>query len=351
MKQINPRWIALLAITAITVYVVWLMLAPFVTVLLWSMVLTVIASPLNNAMRKLGRSANVSALITMVCIVFVVLIPAFFIVSAAARHAPEAIDALEAGYAKLADPTSAHYQAIQKYVNLDRFLQKENLRQQIQDYGMTVTMQSWSIVSYGLITVGQIVLVLFTTFYMLRDGGALIGGVRTLLPLAPDQADNMIAKVRTIISASLKGTMLIALIQGIMGGLAFWILGLPAAILWGLVMILASLIPVVGSSIIWVPAVLYLLSVGSLGKALALVICGIVIGLVDNLLRPKLVGSKTRMHELTVFFAVLSGIRLFGPVGLVAGPIFVGLAAGLIQIFFETAKTQKEQEEIAGKVE
>ncbi len=338
MKQINARWIALLAITAIMVFVVWLMLAPFLNVLLWSMVLTVIASPLNHALRKWGRSANVSAMITMASVVFVVVIPAFFIISTATRHAPEAIDALEAGYNQLADPASPHYQAIQHYIDLDKLLKQENFGQQIQRLGMYLSTQSWSLLSYGLITVVQIMLVLFTTFYMLRDSGTLIGGVRALLPIAPEQADNMIGKVRTIISASLKGTMLIAFIQGTIGGIAFWILGLPAAILWGLVMILASLIPVVGSSIIWVPAVLYLLSAGSLGKALALVICGIFIGLVDNLLRPSLVGSKTRMHELTVFFAVLGGIQLFGPVGLVAGPIFVGVAAGLIQIFFETAK-------------
>ena len=344
MKQINARWFALMAITGITVFVVWLMLAPFLKVLLWSMVLTVIASPLNNALRKWGRSANVSAMITMACVIFVVVIPTFFIVSAAAKHAPEAIDTLEAGYAKLTDPTSAHYQAIEKYVNLDKILQRENLREQIQQYGMDLTAKSWSILSYGLLAVMQIMLILFTTFYMLRDSGALISGVRTLLPLAPEQADNMIGKVRTIISASLKGTMLIALIQGTIGGIAFWALGLPAAVLWWLVMILASLIPVIGSSIIWVPAALYLLSIGSLGKALALVICGVFIGLVDNLLRPSLVGSKTRMHELTVFFAVLGGIQLFGPVGLVAGPIFVGLAAGLIQIFFETAKVGEEVE-------
>ena len=107
MKQINARWIALMAITAITVFVVWLMLKPFLNVLLWSMVLTVIASPLNNALRKWGRSANVAAMITMASVIFVVVIPAFFIISAAAKHAPEAIDALEAGYTRLADPESA----------------------------------------------------------------------------------------------------------------------------------------------------------------------------------------------------------------------------------------------------
>lgn len=344
MKQLNPRWIALVAITAIACYVVWLIFSPFLNVLLWSMVLTVIASPLNNALRKVGRAPNVAALITVLVVIFVVLIPAFFIVTTAADHADEAVAAVQQGYAKLTDPASRHYQFIEQYVDLNTLLQKENIQQRITTLGGEITTQSWSLLSYGFITVVETLLVLFTTFYMLRDGGTLLGGVRALLPLAPEQSDAMIARVRTIISASLKGTMLIALIQGTIGGIVFWILGLPAALLWGLVMILASLIPVVGSSIIWVPAAIYLLSTGWPGKAIALVVCGIGISMVDNLLRPTLVGSKTRMHELTVFFAVLGGIQLFGPVGLIAGPIFVALAAGMVQIFFATAKVKDEEE-------
>lgn len=342
MRQLNPRWIAVLAITAITVYVAWLIFSPFLNVLLWAMVLTVIASPLNNFLRSLRRSPNLAALITMAVVIFVVVLPATFLVTAAAEHADEAVTAVQSGYAKLVDPTSEHYRAIQRHIDLDA-LQKENIGEQIKKVGVLLTTQSWSLLSYGLITVVQVLLVLFTTFYMLRDGTTLLEHVRTMLPMKPEQSDVMIERVRTIISASLKGTMLIALIQGTIGGIVFWFLGLPAAILWGLVMILASLIPVVGSSIIWVPAAIYLLSTGSPAKAIVLVACGIGIALVDNLLRPSLVGSKTRMHELTVFFAVLGGIQLFGPVGLVAGPIFVGLAAGMIQIFFESAKSHGEE--------
>jgi len=226
-----------------------------------------------------------------------------------------------------------------QYIDVERIFSKEYLIAQITNLRTQITTQSVGLLGAGILAVVQALLVLFTTYYLLRDGGNLLGGVRMLLPLTPQQSDAMINNVRTIISASLKGTLLIALIQGILGGIAFWFLGLSAPPLWAAVMFVTSLIPVVGSSIIWVPAALYLLMNGFWIKAIILVIWGVgVIAMVDNILRPVLVGSKTRMHELTVFFSVLGGIKLFGPVGIVAGPIVVAVAQGLLRIFFEEAK-------------
>ena len=157
-----------------------------------------------------------------------------------------------------------------------------------------------------------------------------------MLPFNRQQSDLMFTNMRTIIGASLKGTLLIAAVQGFLGGVAFWFLGLPSALLWGIIMFFTAMIPVVGSSLIWAPAALYLLTTGHWGKALFLLIWGAgVIATVDNLLRPALVGSKTRMHELTVFFSVLGGLQFFGPVGIIMGPIVVALALGMLKIFSE----------------
>ena len=159
----------------------------------------------------------------------------------------------------------------------------------------------------------------------------------------------MFHNVQTIISASLRGTVLIAAIQGLLGGLAFWVLGLPSAPLWGIVMFLMSMIPVVGSSVIWVPAALFLASNGSWARAMLLTIWGVgVIAMVDNILRPVLVGSKTRMHELAVFFSVLGGLKFFGPLGIIVGPILIAVAFGLLRIFEESAAT--DVAEVGGPV-
>jgi predicted PurR-regulated permease PerM len=195
-----------------------------------------------------------------------------------------------------------------------------------------------------VLVVVQFFLVLFTTFYLLRDGRKLMEGVRAASPLTRTQTDTIVAHTRTIISASLQGTVLIAAIQGVLGGIAFVLVGIPAALLWMPVMFMTSLIPIVGSSIIWGPAALYLLLGGSWGKALFLAIWGVgVIGMLDNVLRPILVGSRTRMHELVVLFSVLGGLQFFGPVGIVVGPMTVAAAQGLMRIFIEEASAEGEK--------
>jgi predicted PurR-regulated permease PerM len=340
MRQLTPRWIALLVITAITVYVVWLIFAPFLNVVLWSVVLTVIASPLNSRLRYWGRSPNLSALLTLLAVLFVVIIPAALIITATAAHTTDAVKALLDGLIVLTDPKSPHLAWLARYMDVQQFLRSDQVSSQLQHVGEMLARQSFGILGGGILIAAQCLLVLFTTYYLLRDSQKLMVGVRSLLPLTPQQADVMVQNVKTIIAASLKGTVLISAIQGTLGGIAFWFLGLPAALLWGAVMFLTSMIPVVGSSLIWGPAALYLLVYGHWIKALILTLWGLlVIATVDNVLRPSLVGSKTRMHELTVFFSVLGGLQLFGPVGIVAGPIVVAVAQGLLRIFMEDGVT------------
>ena len=342
MKQLTPRWIALLAITGITLYVVWLVFQPFVQVLLWAMVLAVIASPVNNLFRRWGRSPNVSAMLTMVVVLLMVVLPSVVIINAAASHMDEAVTAVKEGVSKLTHPDSPVIKYLGRYGDVGKYLQGDGADAQIKRFGDLITSQGLGLVGGGILILVQGMLVLFTTYYMLRDSGKLLAGVRAMLPLTPAQTDAMIANIRTIISASLQGTVLISAIQGILGGLAFWVLGLPAALIWGALMFIASMIPVVGSSLIWIPAALYLLSDGHTGKALILTAWGVgVIAAVDNVLRPPLVGSKTRMHELTVFFSVLGGLQLFGPVGIVAGPIVVGVAVGVLRIFLTDETAEK----------
>jgi predicted PurR-regulated permease PerM len=127
--------------------------------------------------------------------------------------------------------------------------------------------------------------------------------------------------------------LVIAVIQGVLGGLAFWVLGLPSPLLWGVVMIFLSMIPMAGAFIVWVPAAIYLAITGHWVSALILTVWGaLVIGSIDNFLRPKLVGEKTRLHELLVFFSVLGGLQVFGVIGLVLGPVIVAITIALLDV-------------------
>jgi len=136
------------------------------------------------------------------------------------------------------------------------------------------------------------------------------------------------------VGASVYGVFTIAIVQGTLGGLAFWILGLPSAIVWGVAMIFLSMIPMLGAFIVWVPAAIYLFATGHYVKGVVLVLWGtLVIGMIDNFLRPKLVGGRTKLHELLIFFAVLGGLQVFGVLGIVLGPVVLAITLALVDVF------------------
>jgi predicted PurR-regulated permease PerM len=179
----------------------------------------------------------------------------------------------------------------------------------------------------------EIFFVIFTMYYLFRDGERMREAVHGLMPLDDRRAHEIIDRTQEVISASVYGVLVIALIQGTLGGLAFWALGLPSPLLWGVVMVFLSMIPMAGAFVVWVPAAIYLVATGHWGKAIMLTVWGaLVIGSVDNFLRPKLVGEKTRLHELLIFFSVLGGLQVFGVIGLVLGPVVVAITIALLDV-------------------
>ena len=166
-----------------------------------------------------------------------------------------------------------------------------------------------------------------TLFYLLRDGAQLVAGVRRAVPLEPERFDQLLARARDVTHATVFGNVLVAIVQGTLGGIAFALVGLPAATLWGTIMGFLALIPMVGPPLVWGPAAIYLALGGEIVRALVLAAIGaLVIGSVDNLLRAVFVGGRARVHSLVVFLSVLGGIFVFGAVGVIAGPVLFVLA-------------------------
>jgi predicted PurR-regulated permease PerM len=177
---------------------------------------------------------------------------------------------------------------------------------------------------------------IFAMFYMFRDGDQIIRGVRSILPFDAEHRDTMMTQARDLISASVTTSLIIAAIQGILGGLGFVIVKLPTPLFWGVAMAFFSLVPVVGSGLIFVPAALWLGFTGHWGRAiLLLVICAGVSTIVDNVLRPLLLGGRTELSGLVIFISVVGGVGLFGMLGLVLGPILVATAAGVLTVYIE----------------
>ena len=167
---------------------------------------------------------------------------------------------------------------------------------------------------------------LYTMFFFFMGGPGMLRAILAYLPLTEADKQRMVGKFVSVTRATLKGTILIGAAQGLLGGLAFWAVGIDGAIFWGTVMTVLSIIPGVGGALVWVPAAIMLVATGELWRGIALVLfCALVVGSVDNLLRPKLVGQDTKMHELLIFFSTLGGLMLFGAMGFILGPILAAL--------------------------
>jgi predicted PurR-regulated permease PerM len=167
---------------------------------------------------------------------------------------------------------------------------------------------------------------LYTMFFFQMDGDKLIRRMLYYLPLRSHDEHLMLEKFTSVTRATLKGTLLIGILQGGLAGLAFWVVGIPNAVFWGTVMAVLSIIPSVGSALVWIPAVIILVAQGHVGSGIGLgLFCGLVVGSLDNVLRPILVGKDTKMHELLIFFGTLGGIFMFGISGIFIGPLIASL--------------------------
>ena len=194
------------------------------------------------------------------------------------------------------------------------------------------------------------VVMLYTMFFFLTGGPELLQRILAYLPLTEADKQRMVEKFISVTRATLKGTVLIGVAQGMLGGLAFWAVGFDGAIFWGIVMTVLSIVPGIGGALVWVPAVIILVATGAIARGIALAaFCGLVVGSVDNLLRPRLVGRDIQMHELLIFFSTLGGLELFGAMGFILGPILAALFVTAWEMFGTTFRSALVEPESADR--
>lgn len=178
---------------------------------------------------------------------------------------------------------------------------------------------------------------MFAMFLLFRDGDRIVAAIEDVLPFERARSEAMLVHIRDVINGSVYGVVVIALLQGVLCGLMFWILGIPSGALWGMVTVLTSVLPIVGAAAVWVPGTLYLVLTGYWAQAIVLAVWGtVVISGVDNFLRPRLVGGRVGLNELVMFFALLGGLRVFGVLGIVLGPLVFAIAASILEVLRET---------------
>lgn len=191
----------------------------------------------------------------------------------------------------------------------------------------------------------QLFIFLYALFFFLKDGSALLSKIVYYLPLSSKEESLLIDKFRSVARATIKGTLVIGIIQGGMAGLGLWVAGIGGSVFWGTVMVVLSIIPGIGTAIVWVPATIYLVAVGKTVAGILLAIyCGLVVGSVDNVLRPRMVGKDTKMPDLMILLGTLGGILLFGVAGFILGPIIAALFMTVWEIYgrsFEYALVER----------
>lgn len=337
MGKIQARWIALLVVTAVALYLNWLMLVPFIGVLAWSTVLVIVFYPFHKRLLARTNSPGWSAALSCLLVIVMILLPLTLVTLAVVNEASNLTHKLQAG-GDLLDPnspvTGPAVRWLGQYVNLDQLRSQEFIVERVRSLSGQIASRTLGFVGGVVGAIVQVFFIIFTMYYLFRDGERVREGLRNILPLEQAQSQEIFLRMRDVISASVYGVLIIAFIQGALGGLAFWVLGLPSPLLWSVVMTLLSLIPMAGAFIVWVPAAIYLAATGAYVKAGLLTAWGaLVIGSADNFLRPKLVGDKTRLHELLIFFSVLGGLQVFGVLGLVLGPVVVAVTLALLDVF------------------
>jgi predicted PurR-regulated permease PerM len=338
-EQINQaRWIGVLAATAIALYLCWLMLRPFITVLEWAAVLVIVFYPIHKRLARKIKRRGLSALLSSLLVIVILVLPLMFLtmalvneLSSTARNLPEQV-------AQLMDPQAPITGKISKWfhdhVAVDMARSQEFVIEQLKTAGAVLLGQSLGLVGNILSAIVKSFFVIITMYYLFRDGDKIVHALPEALPLDHEQSAAIISRTSQVVSASVYGVVTIAMLQGVLGGLAFWILGVPSPILWGAVLAFVCMIPIAGSFFVWLPASIYLILTGHWTKAILLVLWGaLVISTVDNFLRPKLIKNQTRLHELFVFFSVLGGMSVFGLLGIVLGPVVLAITLGLLNTF------------------
>ncbi len=342
------RWVALLAATLIALYLCWAMLQPFIEVLLWAVVLVIVFYPVHKRIEARMNGSGWSAVVSTLLVIVTILVPLTLITYAVVRELTGFAQGLQGNVESLLDPnsptTGRYLRWLGQYVDIEQWRSQEFIVERLRNLSSQIASRTLGFVGGLLGVVVEVFFVIFTMYYLFRDGDRLRAALRFSLPLEGAKASEIIERTREVISASVYGVLVIATIQGALGGLIFFALGLPSPLLWGVVMMFFSMIPMAGAFIVWVPAAIYLLLTGSYVKAVILIAFGaLVIGSVDNFLRPKLVGERTRLHELLIFFSVLGGLQVFGVLGLVLGPAVVAITLALLDIVRQAGASAAEK--------
>ncbi len=308
---------------------------PFLGAVFWAVVIAIVFYPLYKwILARLSGRSNFASFVTLSLVFLIVIIPLLVVFLAVIREASILITTIQADETSLQNLFESVFSLLPKL-----------LISMLSSIGITdfegfqtraaAEVSGWigaiapQVLQLGQSTANFLVnlfVMLYLTFFLFRDGEKLLANVKSALPLQPETQDMLFARFGLVVRATVRGDILVAMLQGGLGGIGFWVLGIPAAILWTVLMSFLALLPVLGAALVWIPFAIYLLSTGELVQGVGLMAYGLlVISVVDNFVRPRLIGKVTKIPEFIVLISTLGGVAAFGLQGFITGPVVAAM--------------------------
>lgn len=341
----RARTLVLIAAIVAGAFASFRLVLPFVPAFTWALTFAVLFAPVHRLNEARLKRPNLAAAVSVIMVAVIVVVPAILVASRlveeAARGASAIRTAIDSGQWR---PVIEAHPRVEPIV--DWIGSQVDLPSLVANAASWLTNLSASFVRGSVAQAIGFLLTFYFLFYFLRDRRAALAALQNLSPLSENEMRQVASRVADAIHATFYGTIVCAVVQGTLGGLMFWWLALPAALLWGVIMALLAVVPVFGAFVVWIPAAAFLALDGRWGQALILTVWGsVVIGGIDNVIYPILVGNRLRMHTIPAFVAVVGGLVVFGASGVILGPLAVTVTLTLLEIW--SARTAVEADEHA----
>ena len=343
------RGVFLLLLTLVTLAFGWILM-PFAGAVLWGVALAILFTPLyRRLLARMNRRPNLAALTTLAICLVIVILPLVMVGVSLVQEVATVAQRMRSGELNFANYLQQIMGAVPLWlINLlDRF-GLGNVEALISKLTVALAQGSQLIATQAL-SIGQntfdflvsFFVMLYLLYFVLRDGAQLSKTIRESLPLARPHTHFLLNKFTTVVRATVKGNVVVAAVQGAIGGLALWALGVQAPLLWGVLMAFLSLLPAVGAAMVWAPVAIWFLATGEIVRGVVLIAIGVlVIGLVDNVLRPLLVGKDTQMPDYIVLVSTIGGMAIFGINGFVIGPVVAALFMAAWDLFASSGEVE-----------
>lgn len=333
----NVTWWAFIVLALVLLYDV---ISPYFQPLAWGSILAIFFFPVHIRVRRLLGNRTVAAAVTLLFVLVSLVGPMTWLSITLIQEANAAVRGMPQGFL---DRAADRVEAVAREAGIPIGDIQEQYRERIQSGTTFVATQITDILSTIIHSMFHLLIFLMTMFYLFRDGPRLMQVIKDVAPVGEDTRDRMIGEAADMIQATILSSVVVSMVQGLLGGLTFWVLGLPSPLVWGLVLGVLAFLPVIGPSLVWAPMGTYMIFNGDAWRGVLLIVLGFVfVSSSDKVLRPILIAGRARLNELLVLVSLLGGLEAFGFIGVILGPVIVATCVGMLKGYREALVEQEQ---------